>query len=85
MADDTAEFVRRAGYRACRFGWRMGAGIACDPAPGARPKARGRLIAYDKEGFHADIVENIESTDAEDFAGSIFQEAYAKVAPNPQN
>jgi hypothetical protein len=54
-----------------------------------RPELVRRLavasLAYDKEGFHADIVENIESTDAEDFAGSIFQEAYAKVAPNPQN
>jgi pimeloyl-ACP methyl ester carboxylesterase len=89
MADDTAELLRRLDIeRADFFGYSMGAGIALELAI-RRPELVRRLavasLAYDKDGFHAEIVENIESTDAEDLAGSIFQEAYAKVAPNPQN
>jgi pimeloyl-ACP methyl ester carboxylesterase len=89
MADDTAELLRRLDLdRADFFGYSMGAGIALEIAIRRPELVRGLAVAslaYDKEGFHSDIVESIESTDLEDLAGSIFQEAYAKVAPDPEN
>jgi pimeloyl-ACP methyl ester carboxylesterase len=79
------ELLRRLDIeRADFFGYSMGAGIALEIAI-RRPELVRRLavasLAYDKEGFHAAIVENIESTDAEDLAGSIFQEVTPRWRP----
>jgi pimeloyl-ACP methyl ester carboxylesterase len=42
-------------------------------------------LAWKRDGFHPEIVEAIETTKPEDLAGSVFEEAYAAVAPQPEN
>jgi hypothetical protein len=42
-------------------------------------------LAYNKEGFHPEIVGAIETTNAEDLVGSVFEEAYARTAPNAES
>jgi pimeloyl-ACP methyl ester carboxylesterase len=89
MADDTAGLLQQLELERCDFfGYSMGAGIALEIAI-RRPQLVRRLVvaslASSKEGFHPEIVEAIESTQPEDLAGSVFHEAYAKTAPNPEN
>jgi pimeloyl-ACP methyl ester carboxylesterase len=89
MAEDTAGLLRRLKLEdADFFGYSMGAGIALEIAI-RRPELVRRLVvaslAYSKDGFHPEISEAVESTQPEDLAGSVFQEAYAKTAPNPEN
>jgi pimeloyl-ACP methyl ester carboxylesterase len=89
MALDTAALLRQLGVaRADFYGYSMGAGIALELAI-RDPDLVRRLVvaslAYSKEGFHPEIVEGIESTSPEDLAGSVFEAAYAEVAPNPSD
>jgi len=89
MAADTAAVLRRLNIeRADLFGYSMGAGIALEIAI-QHPDLVRRLVlaslAYTREGLHPEIVEVIERTRPENLAGSIFEKAYAKTAPNPEN
>jgi pimeloyl-ACP methyl ester carboxylesterase len=89
MAEDTAGLLRRLDIeRADFFGYSMGAGIALELAI-RRPELVRRLVVasvtYSKEGLHPEIEELIESVKPEDLAGSVFEEAYAKTAPNPED
>lgn len=89
MAEDTAGLLRRLDIDSADFfGYSMGAGIALEIAI-RRPELVRTLVvaspAYSKEGFHPEIRDLIESTQPEDLAGSVFQEAYAETAPNPEN
>ena len=89
MADDTTALLRRLNLEdADFFGYSMGAGIALEIAI-RHPDLVRRLVvaslASSKEGFHSEVVEAIENTQPEDLAGTVFQEAYAEAAPNPQD
>jgi pimeloyl-ACP methyl ester carboxylesterase len=89
MAEDTAGLLRRLDIDSADFfGYSMGAGIVLEIAI-RRPQLVRRLVvaspAYGKEGFHPEIREAIETTQPEDLAGSVFEEAYAETAPNPGN
>jgi pimeloyl-ACP methyl ester carboxylesterase len=89
MASDTAALLRDLGIDVADFyGYSMGAGIALDIAI-RQPQIVRKLVvaslAWTKEGFHPEIVELIEETKPEDLAGSVFEEAYAAVAPQPGN
>jgi pimeloyl-ACP methyl ester carboxylesterase len=89
MADDTAALLDRVGIDSADFyGYSMGSGIAVELAL-RHPNLVGKLalasLVTSKAGFHAEIVEAIEGVTAEDLAGSVFESAYKKVAPNPSN
>jgi pimeloyl-ACP methyl ester carboxylesterase len=89
MAEDTAVLVRELEIEATDvFGYSMGAGIALELAirhPGLVRKLVLASLAYSRDGIHPEALEAIESTSPEDLAGSIFETAYANVAPQPEN
>jgi pimeloyl-ACP methyl ester carboxylesterase len=89
MADDTAALLRELEIGTTDvFGYSMGAGIALELAirhPGLVRKLVLASLAYSRDGIHPETLEAIESTSTEDLAGSIFERAYANVAPNPEN
>jgi pimeloyl-ACP methyl ester carboxylesterase len=89
MADDTTALLRDLGIDVADFyGYSMGAGIALEIAirqPQLVRKLAVASLAWSRNGFHPEIVEAIETTNAEDLAGSVFEEAYAAVAPQPEN
>jgi pimeloyl-ACP methyl ester carboxylesterase len=89
MADDTTALLRDLGIdNADFYGYSMGAGIALELAI-RQPQLVRRLVvaslAWSRDGFHAEIVEAIETTKPEDLAGSVFERAYAAVAPQPEH
>jgi hypothetical protein len=87
MADDTAGLLRRLEIEdADVYGYSMGAGIAVELAirhPDLIRKLALASLAYSREGFHPGIAEAIDEVTADDLAGSIFEQAYIKVAPEP--
>jgi pimeloyl-ACP methyl ester carboxylesterase len=89
MATDTAAVLRELELEQADFyGYSMGAGIALEI--GLRePKLVGKLVlaslSTSKDGFHPEIVDAIEAVRVDDLAGSSFEEAYARTAPDPQN
>jgi pimeloyl-ACP methyl ester carboxylesterase len=87
MADDTAGLLRRLEIEdADVYGYSMGAGIAVELAirhPGLIRKLVLASLAYSREGFHPGIAEAIDEVTADDLAGSVFEQAYVKVAPDP--
>jgi pimeloyl-ACP methyl ester carboxylesterase len=89
MAEDTAALLRELEIEdADFFGYSMGAGIALQLAiryPDLVRKLVLASLAWTREGLHPEIVEVIESTSPEDLAGSVFETAYMKTAPNPEN
>jgi pimeloyl-ACP methyl ester carboxylesterase len=89
MAEDTAALLRELEIQATDvFGYSMGAGVALELAirhPGLVRKLALASLAYSRDGIHPEALEAIESTSAEDLAGSIFETAYASVAPDPEN
>jgi pimeloyl-ACP methyl ester carboxylesterase len=89
MAADTAALVRELVVEAADFfGYSMGAGIALEVAirhPDLVRKLVLASLAYSRDGLHPETIEVIESTSPEDLAGSVFESAYAKTAPNPEN
>lgn len=87
MADDTVGLLRHLNLEGVDFfGYSMGAGIALEIAI-RQPELVRKLVvaspAYNKEGFHPEIVEMIEATKPEGLAGSVFEQAYARSAPDP--
>jgi pimeloyl-ACP methyl ester carboxylesterase len=89
MAVDTAALLRQLAIEGADFyGYSMGAGIALELAIRDPELVRKVVLAspaYSKEGLHPEIVDVIESTNPEDLAGSVFEEAYAKTAPSPED
>jgi pimeloyl-ACP methyl ester carboxylesterase len=87
MADDTTALLRHIGIEhADIFGYSMGAGIALQIAiehPDLVRKLVVAAVTYNRDGFHPGILAGIESLTPEAFAGSPFQEEYARTAPNP--
>jgi pimeloyl-ACP methyl ester carboxylesterase len=87
MAEDTAALLRRLGIEGADvYGYSMGAGIAVEMGirhPDLLRKVALASLAYSREGFHPGIAEAIDEVTAEDLAGSVFERAYVKVAPDP--
>jgi pimeloyl-ACP methyl ester carboxylesterase len=87
MAEDTAALLRQLGIeQADVYGYSMGAGIALEMAI-RHPELLGKIavasLAYSRAGFHPGLAEAIDEVTAEDLAGSVFEQAYMKVAPDP--
>lgn len=89
MGKDTAELLRHLGIEnADIFGYSMGAAIAIEVAvrhPGLVRKLVLASPAYTREGMYPEVFEGIETLTPEAFAGTPFQEEYARTAPNPQD
>jgi pimeloyl-ACP methyl ester carboxylesterase len=89
MADDTAALLRQLGIEeADVFGYSMGGSLALQIAM-EHPELVRKLVvaaaAYSNDGVYPEVLEGIEKLKPEDFAGSPWQEAYASVAPNPED
>ena len=89
MADDTAALLRQLKVeQADVFGYSMGGAIALQVAI-RHPELVRKLVlaapAYSKAGFYPEVLANIRNLKPEDFAGSPWQEGYARVAPNPED
>jgi pimeloyl-ACP methyl ester carboxylesterase len=89
MADDTAAVLRQLGIeQADIFGYSMGGGIALELAmrhPDLVRKLVVAAAAYSNDGIYPEVLDGIENLKPEDLAGSPWQEAYAEVAPNPED
>jgi pimeloyl-ACP methyl ester carboxylesterase len=89
MADDTAALLRQLGIeQADFFGYSMGGGIALQIAIRHPDLGRRLVVAaanYDPAGYYPEVLEGIQDLKPEDFAGSPWLEAYARVAPNPED
>jgi pimeloyl-ACP methyl ester carboxylesterase len=89
MADDTAALLEQLGIeQADIFGYSMGGGIALDLAlrhPDLVRKLVVAAAASSNDGIYPEVLEGIEKLKPEDLAGSPWQEAYAEVAPNPED
>jgi pimeloyl-ACP methyl ester carboxylesterase len=87
MAADTTALLRRLGIeQADVYGYSMGAGIATQMAlrdPDLVAKLALASLAYSRHGFHPGTADAIDEVTAEDLAGSVFEQAYVKVAPDP--
>ena len=93
MADDTAALLQEIGVeQADFFGYSIGGGVALQIAI-RHPELVRKLVimsaSYNSGGFHPGAIAGITSITPEVFAealnGSPFQQAYARVAPNPEN
>ncbi len=90
MADDTAALLRRLKIEnADFFGYSMGGGIALQVARRHPDRVRKLVFAggasYSPDGFYPEVLAGIENLKPEHFAGSPWQTAYARIAPNPQH
>lgn len=89
MADDPAALLRHLKIEGAEiFGYSMGSGIALQIAirhPDLIRKLALAAANYNREGYHPGIFEGIEKLKPEDLAGSPWQKAYAKTAPNPEH
>lgn len=88
MAADTVALLRSLEIGAADFfGYSMGSGIALEIAirhPEIVRKMALASISFNTDGFHPGTQEQIEDADPADLDGSVFQLAYAKVAPDPE-
>jgi len=89
MAEDTAALLRQLTIEnADFFGYSVGAGIALQIAMEHPDLVRKLVVAApaaSRDGYHPGMLEGIENLKPEDLAGSPFQQAYARTAPNPEN
>lgn len=89
MAHDTAALVRHLDVGQADFlGYSMGGNIALQVAIRHPELVRKLVVAaanYDPEGYYPEVLEAIRDLKPEDFAGSPWQENYARVAPNPED
>jgi pimeloyl-ACP methyl ester carboxylesterase len=88
-ADDTAALLRHLDIEgADLFGYSSGAAVAFQLAL-EHPELVRKLVlaspAYNREGFHPGILGGIRDLQSEHLAGTPFAEAYAKVAPRPED
>jgi pimeloyl-ACP methyl ester carboxylesterase len=88
-ADDTAALLRHLGIdNADFFGYSSGSAVAMELAI-QRPELVRKLavasFAYKLDGLHPGLLEGIAGLTPEALAGTPFEEAYAKTAPNPDD
>jgi pimeloyl-ACP methyl ester carboxylesterase len=88
-ADDTAALLRHLGIgNADFFGYSSGSAVAMELAI-QRPELVRKLavasFAYQLDGLHPGLLEGIAGLTPEALAGTPFEEAYAKSAPNPDD
>jgi pimeloyl-ACP methyl ester carboxylesterase len=87
MADDTATVVRSLGISAADFvGYSLGGAVAMQIAMG-HPELVRRLVfaggsAYRRDGQYPEMLEELDA-DLPDLDGTVWQQAYAQVAPDP--
>jgi pimeloyl-ACP methyl ester carboxylesterase len=89
MAEDTVALLRHLNIdNADFFGYSMGGDIALVIAMRQPDLVRKLVVAggasFNRDGLYPELLETEEKMKPEDFAGSPFQEAYAKTAPNPE-
>jgi len=89
MADDVAALLRHLGIeQADVFGFSMGGGVALQVAI-RHPEVVRKLVlasaSYTSDGMHPELLEMIPTISPEAFAGSPIEEAYLRVAPNPDD
>jgi pimeloyl-ACP methyl ester carboxylesterase len=89
MAEDTAALLRELGIeQADFFGYSMGGGVALQIAIRHPDLVRRLVLAaanYDPDGYYPEVLEAIQDLKPEDFVGSPWQEAYERMAPNPED
>jgi pimeloyl-ACP methyl ester carboxylesterase len=89
MADDTAALLRHLGLaNADIFGFSMGGGIALQLAIRHPDLVRKQVVAsasYTYDSMPPELIAMFPSITPEMFAGSPIEEAYVRVAPNPEN
>ena len=88
-ADDTTALLQHLGVeQADFFGFSSGAAVALDIAI-RHPELVGKLVlasvTFTLDGLHPGLLDGIQTLQPEDLAGSPFQEAYARVAPRPED
>jgi pimeloyl-ACP methyl ester carboxylesterase len=87
MADDTVALVRTLDIEVADFvGYSMGGAVALQIAM-RHPEVVRRLVdaggsSYDSRGLYPEVIDAFE-TGPPDLSGSVWQQAYAKVAPDP--
>ncbi|MET9023471.1 alpha/beta hydrolase [Actinopolymorpha sp. NPDC004070] len=89
LADDTAAVLRHVSVSdADILGFGMGSGIAVCLAI-RHPELARKLVlatpAYDRDGFHPGVVEDMAALSPEHLAGSPLKEDYLRTAPRPQD
>lgn len=89
MADDTAALLRHLEVEKADFlGYSMGGGIALQIAVRHPDLVRRLVVAaasYNSEGLYPEVLEAFQHLKPDDLAGSPFEEAYARTAPNPED
>jgi pimeloyl-ACP methyl ester carboxylesterase len=87
MADDNAALLRRLGVdRADVIGYSMGAAVALQLAlrhPDVVAKLVVASVSFTSDGMHAVALDMFPSISPAMFAGSPFEEAYLRTAPQP--
>ena len=88
MADDTVVLLRHLGIeQADLFGYSMGAGIALRITlehPELVRKLAVASLAHTRAGLHPGLLDGLQQVTPEMLAGTPFQLAYAREAPNPE-
>lgn len=90
MADDTAQLLRQLQIKDADFvGYSMGGGIAVQVAI-RHPDLVRKLVffggaSYNADGYYPALLEGEKKMKPEDLAGTPWQQAYARIAPNPEN
>jgi pimeloyl-ACP methyl ester carboxylesterase len=89
MADDTAALIRHLGLgNTDVFGYSMGGGAALQLAirhPELVRKLVAASVSYAYEGMHPELIAFFPIITPEMFAGSPFEDAYRRTAPNPDD
>ena len=89
MADDVAALLRHLVIeKADVFGYSMGGGVALQVAIRHPEVVRNLVVAsasYTSDGMHPELLEMIPTLTPEVFAGSPIEEAYLRIAPNPED
>src|SRR5919107_2180706 len=89
MADDIAALLRHLAIeKADVFGYSMGGGVALQVAIRNPEVVRKLVVAsasYTSDGMHPELLEMIPTLTPEVFAGSPIEEAYLRIAPNPDD
>jgi pimeloyl-ACP methyl ester carboxylesterase len=89
LADDTAGLIHGLGIPAADLvGYSLGGGVALQLAI-SHPELVGRLVfaggtSYRRDGLHPDMLEETDA-DLPDLDGTVWQQAYARVAPDPSS
>lgn len=88
MAEDTVALMGAIGVGVADFvGYSMGGSVALQIAMN-QPEVVQRLVhaggtSYNSEGLYPELLDQFDSGPPEDLTGSMWHEAYVKVAPNP--